>query len=54
MSLAQLVQDVASANMDLLMSVAEEGGSNSDLCISTVQLLLVLDNYVQYMCDCIV
>ena len=41
MSLAQLVQNAASANLNVLVGVADEDGEEADLCMGVVQLLLV-------------
>ncbi|XP_064386855.1 importin-13-like isoform X2 [Halichondria panicea] len=40
MSLAQLVQNAASANLNVLVGVADEDGEEADLCMGVVQLLL--------------
>ena len=41
MSLAQLVQNAASANLNVLVGVADDDGEEADLCMGVVQLLLV-------------
>ncbi len=44
MSLAQLVQSAASANLNVLVGVADEDGEEADLCMGVVQLVLVRVN----------